>query len=167
MTKMNPPSTWSARLTKLNNMIKFKIATPERVMLDIEVESVTLPSSTGEVTILPNHIPLVSNLSAGEIKYIVEGKEQFFVIAGGVLEVKSDNQVVVLADAAEFGHEIDEKRAEEARERAKKAMSETFNDDKAFASAAAGLEKHLARLRVVRKHRTRTNKNLESGVLHE
>jgi len=148
-------------------MIKFKIATPERVMLDIEVASLTLPTTTGEITILPNHIPLVSNLNAGEIRYRAEGKDQFFAISGGIVEIKPGNQVVVLADTAEFGHEIDEKRAEEARERAKKAMSETFGDDRAFASAAAGLEKHLVRLRIARKHRTHTNRNLESGVLHE
>lgn len=148
-------------------MIKFKIATPERVMLDIEVESVTLPSSTGEITVLQNHIPMVSNLSPGEIKYRLDGQEQFFAISGGVVEVKSDNQVVVLADTAEFGQEIDENRAEEARKRAMKAMSETFTDDRAFASAAAGLEKHLVRIKVARKHRTHTRRNLESGVLHE
>jgi len=73
----------------------------------------------------------------------------------------------VLADTAESGHEIDEKRAEEARVKAQNLMKEGYKDEKTYASAAASLEKHLARLRVARKHRTHTSRNLESGVLHE
>src|SRR6185503_19669714 len=99
--------------------MKFKIATPERIMLETEVESVTLPTTMGEITVLPNHIPLVANLAAGEIKYKSGGSENFFAVSGGVIEVKGNNEIAILADTAEFGHEIDVKRAEEAREEAK------------------------------------------------
>lgn len=148
-------------------MLKFKIATPERVVLEIEADSVTLPTELGEITVLPNHIPLVANLVAGEIKYKAGGKDSFFVVSDGVIEVKNDGQVVVLSDTAEFGHEIDIKRAEEGRERAKQLMSKSYKDEKTFADAAALLEKNLARLRVAHKHRTHTHKNLESGILNE
>lgn len=148
-------------------MIKFKIATPERVLLEIEAESLTLPTSMGEITVLPHHIPLVANLAPGEIKYKIDGKENFFAVSGGVIEVKQNGEVVVLADTAELGHEIDVARAEEAKARASKLMQEGAKDDVSFASVAAGLEKHLVRLKVARKHRTHTNKNLESGILHE
>lgn len=147
--------------------MKFKIATPERIMLETEVESLTLPTTMGEITILPHHIPLVANLASGEIKYKSEGKEDFFAVSGGVIEVQDGDQVVVLADTAEFGHEIDIKRAEEARERARALMLETVQDEEKFAGAAALLEKNLARLRVAKKHRTHTRQNLESGVLNE
>ncbi|MEO8065225.1 MAG: ATP synthase F1 subunit epsilon [Candidatus Doudnabacteria bacterium] len=157
--------------------MKFKIATPERIMLETEVDSLTLPTSLGEITILPNHIPMVANLAAGEIRYKQKGIESFFAVSAGVIEIsteggpasggKNTTQVVVLADNAEFGHEIDEKRAEEARERAKKLMREKVKDVVGFAAAIANLEKNSARLRVVRKHRTHTNKNLESGILKE
>jgi F-type H+-transporting ATPase subunit epsilon len=148
-------------------MIHFKIATPERVMLDVEVESLTLPTQMGEITVLPNHIPLVANLLAGEIKYRQAGQEKFFAVSGGVIEVKKNNEVVVLADSAEFGHEIDEAQAEKARDAAKKLMQETVTNEEKFADARAMLERNLARLKVARKHRTHTHKNLESESLNE
>lgn len=148
-------------------MIKFKIATPERVMLDTEVDSLTLPTQMGEITILPNHIPLVANLQSGEIRYKQNGKENFFAVSSGVIEVRKNHEVVVLADTAEFGHEIDEKRAEEAREWARKVMTEEHRSSENFANAAAVLEKNLVRLRVIKKHRTHTHTNLESGTFNQ
>lgn len=136
-------------------------------MIEAEAESLSLPTDLGEITILENHIPLVANLRAGEIKFKKENSEEFFVVSGGVLEVKPGNEVVVLADTAEFGHEIDVQRAEEARERARKLMSESYKDEKTYAESTALLEKNLARLKVAKKHRTRTHKNLESGSLNE
>src|SRR3989344_3255035 len=124
-------------------MIMFKIATPERVILETEVESLTLPTQMGEITVLQNHVPLVGNLKAGEIKYKIQGKQEFFAVSGGVIEVKKNNEVIVLADTAEFGHEIDVQRAEEARQRAEKLMSENVADQEKFIEAAAMLEKNL------------------------
>ncbi len=148
-------------------MIRFKIATPERIMLETEVDALTLPTQMGEVTILPNHIPLVANLQPGEIRYKQGGKESFFAVSGGVIEVRKNHEVVVLADTAEFGHEIDEKKAEEAREWAKKIMAQEHQASENFVNAAAVLERNLVRLRVARKHRTHTHRNLESGKLNE
>ncbi|MDP3763551.1 MAG: ATP synthase F1 subunit epsilon [bacterium] len=151
-------------------MIKFKIATPERVMLETEVDSVTLPTTLGEITVLRNHIPLVANLVAGEVKYKTSGKDEFFAVSGGVIEVKPDHsdasvgasEVVVLADTAEFPHEIDVARAEEGRIRAEKLMSESQKDQKSFASATALLEKHLTRIKIAKKHRTHTHTRIEN-----
>ncbi|MBI4049430.1 MAG: F0F1 ATP synthase subunit epsilon [Candidatus Doudnabacteria bacterium] len=148
-------------------MLKLKIVTPERVLLDEQVDQVTLPTQLGEITVLPNHIPLIANLVSGEVRYKTSGKENFFVVSSGMIEVKKKNEIVVLAETAEFGQEIDVERAEKARERAKKLMQESYRDERAFADAAAGLERHLARLKVARKHRTRTHRNLESGTLKE
>ena len=139
----------------------FKIATPERVMLETEVDSVSLPTTLGEITILPQHIPLVANLVSGEIKYKYQGKESFFAVSGGVIEVKF-GEVVVLADTAEFGHEIDIKRAEAARDRAKQLMVESSVDQGAFMDAAAEFGKNLARIKVAHKHRTHKQPHVES-----
>jgi F-type H+-transporting ATPase subunit epsilon len=146
-------------------MIQFSITTPERNLLNEEVDSLTLPTQFGEITILKNHIPLVANLVPGEIKYRKGEEESFFSVSGGFIEVKKGNKVTVLADTAEFGHEIDIDRAEKAREDARKMMHESYKDEKNFADAAAILEKNLARLKVARKHRTKTHKNLGSGKL--
>lgn len=146
-------------------MIHFKIATPERVMIDQEVDSLTLPTQIGEITILPNHVPLIANLIPGEIRFKTGIDEKFFAVSSGVIEVKKNNEVVVLAETAEFGHEIDLNRAEEARQRAKNLMTESYKDEKAQVNASAILEKQLARIKIARKHRTHTHKNLESSTL--
>lgn len=158
-------------------MLKLKIVTPERIMLDEAVDSVSLPTQTGEITVLPNHIPLISNLIPGQIKYKKGGQEFLFAVSFGTIEVsakggttsggKNSTQVSVLAETAEVSFAIDIKRAEEARERARKAMQETVKDEQGFAQSAAQLEKNLARLRVAKKHRTHTHRNLESGTLIE
>ena len=135
--------------------MKFKIATPERVMLDTEVDSVTLPTQMGEITVLPHHIPLVANLVSGEIKYKSQGQDNFFAVSGGIIEVKKDHQVVVLADTAEFGHEIDLDRAEEARVAAQKLMSQTHKNEKSMADAVTWLERNQARVKVAKKHHSR------------
>src|SRR3989338_4535813 len=98
--------------------IKFKIATVERVVYEAEIDQVTLPTKLGEITILPNHIPLVSSLSAGEILIKKDGVEIPLATSGFFVEL-SDNQIVILADTAERLEEIDQQRAEQARQRVK------------------------------------------------
>jgi len=139
--------------------MKFKIATPERVMLETEVDSVSLPTQLGEITVLAHHMPLVANLVPGEVKYKQQNQENIFAVSGGVIEVTDKNEVVVLADTAEFAPEIDIVRAEEARERARKLMNENTQDQKSFTSAAALLEKNLARIRIAKKHHSHKRQN--------
>jgi F-type H+-transporting ATPase subunit epsilon len=135
--------------------MKFKIATPERIMLETEVDSLTLPTTMGEITVLRNHIPLIAQLVAGEIRYHSKDKHEFFAVSGGIIEIKKNNEVVVLADTAEFGHEIDVERAQQAREAAKKLMATSYKDTKSYADASAALQKHLVRLNVAHKHHSR------------
>ncbi len=132
--------------------MKFRIATPERIMLETEVDAITLPTQMGEITVLPNHIPLIANLVPGEIIYKHDNQESFFAISGGILEVNKNNEVVILADTAEFGHEIDVERAEKAKEAARMLMTQSAKDAKSFADASAAFQKHLVRLKVARKH---------------
>jgi F-type H+-transporting ATPase subunit epsilon len=132
--------------------MKFKIATPERIMLETEVDSLTLPTTMGEVTILPNHIPLVATLEPGEIRYKHGATNDFFAVSGGIIEVKKGGEVVVLADSAEFAHEIDIEKAEAAREEAQKLMTEAGKDQKSYSDASAMFRTQLVRLNVARKH---------------
>src|SRR3989338_5084417 len=104
--------------------LKLKIVTPERVLLESEVDSLSVPTQMGEITILPHHIPMVANLQPGEMKAVTDGEPRLMAVAGGVIEVRPGNEIVVLADAAEEAHMIDLKRAEEARGRARRIMSE-------------------------------------------
>ena len=135
--------------------LKFKLITPERVLLDSEVDSVSCPTQMGEITVLPPHIPLVANLAAGEMKVVSDSEPRFMAVLGGVVEIRPGNEVIVLADAAEMGHEIDVKRAEEARERAHKIMAEKTLSDEEYAATAAALERSLVRLRLARRRKTK------------
>lgn len=134
--------------------LHFQIATPERVVFDArEVEAITLPTKQGEITVLPDHLPLVASLVPGEVRVKISGQDVLMAVSGGFIEVKP-GKVVVLADTAERAEEIDEKRAAEARERAHKLMQqERVAEETDYAALAAKLEKELARLKVVRKHR--------------
>ncbi|MFA5926358.1 MAG: F0F1 ATP synthase subunit epsilon [Parcubacteria group bacterium] len=141
--------------------IKFKIVTPERTVYESEVDQVTLPTSEGEITVLPNHIPLISVLRAGEIVAKRENEEVAIAASGGMIEVQK-NEITVLADTAERAEEIDVKRAEEAKARAEKIKEEKIRmDETEYATAAAILEKNLARIRVAKKHLTRRGMKIE------
>ncbi|MBD3311712.1 MAG: ATP synthase F1 subunit epsilon [Candidatus Magasanikbacteria bacterium] len=135
-------------------MIKFKIATPERIIYEDEVKQVSIPTINGEITVLPNHIPLVSVLKAGELRIEDKEGEHPIAIAGGFLEVRGNNELIILADNAERAEEIDIERAKEARERAIKQMEEAKNrQDVDFAKLQAVLDREMNRIRVGRKYK--------------
>jgi len=101
-----------------DKFIKFEIVTPERVVFKEEISQITLPTKMGEITVLPNHIPLVSALLPGVVHVKkTNGEDEVISISGGFLEVLKD-KVVILADTAERAEELDFKRAEEAHRRA-------------------------------------------------
>ena len=134
--------------------MQFKIVTPEREVFADEVTQVTMMTTTGEITVLAHHIPLVSNLVPGEVRYKKNNEELSIVVSGGFAEVRPDGSVVILADTAEHAHEIDLTRAEAARERAAKLMLEARDkEDVSYTNLAAQMEKALARLRVGNKYR--------------
>jgi F-type H+-transporting ATPase subunit epsilon len=141
--------------------IKFKIVTPERTVFEDEIDQVTLPTQEGEITVLANHIPLISVLQAGELVAKKGGEEIAMAVSGGMVEVRS-NEITILADTAERAEEIDLARAEEAKQKAEKLKDERIQTDEAqYATAAAILEKNLARIKVARKHLTRRGMRIE------
>tara|TARA_B100000902_G_C26907590_1_gene715218 strand:+ start:37 stop:270 length:234 start_codon:yes stop_codon:yes gene_type:complete len=73
-----------------------QIISPDKNLYDGKADLVTVPGTSGSIGILNNHAPLVSSLKKGEVKVILNKKEEFFKIDGGVVEV-SQNKVVVLA----------------------------------------------------------------------
>ena len=135
--------------------IKFQIITPERIVYEDEVDAVILPTKQGEITVLPEHIPLVSSLAQGELVIRKNSQEIPLVVLGGFVEVNKPSQVTILADMAERVEEIDEERAKAARARAEKLMTEEYKDDVKFSDARAALGRSLARLKVARKYRHR------------
>ncbi len=135
-------------------MLKFKIVTPEKSIYENEIFQVTIPTMDGEITVLPNHIPLVSVLKAGELKFKDKDGEHQMAVSGGFLEVRGKNEIVILADHAERVDEIDMARAEEARKRAEEQMKNIKNvQDVDFAKLQAIMDRELNRLRVAKKYR--------------
>lgn len=146
-------------------MIKFKIVTPERTVVEEEVYQATLPVEGGEVTILPEHIPYVGALKAGEIILRREagGEPESLATSGGFVEFHN-NTMVILADTAERAEDIDLARAEEARKRAEELKKErTHMDDEEYARTAALIEKEMARVKVARKHHSRRGISVDGG----
>ncbi|MPZ48518.1 MAG: F0F1 ATP synthase subunit epsilon [Dehalococcoidia bacterium] len=131
-----------------------QIITPERVVFSEDgVESVTLPGSEGELTILPSHAPLMTELAAGPLVFRKGGQEIDVAVASGFLEVR-DDKVIVLADMAERSEEIDAARAEEARDRARQQI-EGGEGEVDLAAAMASLMRAQARIRVLERRRRR------------
>jgi len=107
--------------------ITLNIVTPERKVLSEEVEHVVLPTEAGgEIDILPGHIPLMTMIEPGELRYHNGGQVESVAIARGFIEVISDT-VNVLTEAAIEVDEIDVSQLEEARIRAEKALEEARN----------------------------------------
>ncbi len=103
-------------------MLRLEIVTPEKRVLDAEVDSVTLPTASGEIGIMPNHAPLISALKPGLLSYSSKGVTEKLALSGGFVEVNS-NKVAVLADTAETAGEIDVDAARSDRETAEKAFA--------------------------------------------
>ena len=135
-------------------MLKFKIVTPEKVIYENEIFQVTIPTMSGEITILPNHIPLVSVLKAGELKIKDKDGEHNMAVSGGFLEVRGNNEIVILADHAERVADIDIQKAEEAKQRAEEQMKNIKNiQDVDYARLQAAIDRETNKLKVAKKYR--------------
>jgi len=134
--------------------IKFEIATPEQIVLKDYVVRATIPTQSGEVTILPDHIPLVSILRPGVIEIEkADGNLDVMAVAGGFLEVLT-GKIVILADYAERANNMDEKLIEAARLKAEKAKLEAKNKDAIdFADISAKLEVELLKSKALTRWR--------------
>ena len=97
--------------------LRLEIVTPDKVVLEANVDYVGAPGVDGEFGVLPGHIPLLAALSIGELYYKQGAETHWAFVAGGFAEV-SDNKVSILAEAAELSSDIDVDRAQQALERA-------------------------------------------------
>ena len=95
----------------------------EKVFEEPEADIVLVPALEGEMGVLPNHAPVLTTLSFGELIVRKGAAEERFAVYGGVVDVRPD-KVVVLADLAESSFALDLERAQEAREQARQALDE-------------------------------------------
>lgn len=128
------------------------IVTPEKSIFDDEVDMVTVPSSEGEIGILPNHVNLMAKLSPGELRIKQAGKQIVMATGAGFLQV-ANNNLSIMTDLAEREEDIDLKAVEEAKKRAEQALEQKLSDEE-YATTLAIIDKSLAQLKVKRRHRT-------------
>ena len=134
--------------------IELEIVTQERKVYNEQVDTVNLPGIMGRMGILPNHAPLLTVLDFGEVIIRRDGKEEYFAIGGGIAEINPD-KVIILADSADHAEEIDEQKAEEARQAAAKAMEEGVPEDpEQYRMLEAQLRREQLRVDISRKRRT-------------
>ena len=131
--------------------IKLEIVTPEAKTYSDDVDMVTLTGSEGEMGILPQHMPLMTQLVAGEI-HAKKGTENIFLAVGDGFVQVTGEKISVLTDMAIRAENIDEAKAEEARQRAEARLAEKLTDEDA-AMASATLAHSLAQLKVKRRFR--------------
>lgn len=131
--------------------LKLEIVTPEAKTYSEDVEMVTLPGVEGEMGIYPQHVPLLTQVSAGEVIVRKGGQDYFLAVGEGFVEITGE-RVAILTDMAIRAENIDETKAEEARKRAEARLSEKLDDEEA-AMVSAALAHSLAQLNVKRRQR--------------
>ena len=139
--------------------LKLKIVTPERLILEEMVDQVSLPTTEGEITILPEHIPLITGLASGDVVAVTGGEQVPMAVVGGFVEIKSVNnitEVAVLADFAEHVSELSDDKIAQAKTRADELKKQLENKGQVdFEHFEAELERSLTRVKIADKWRTR------------
>jgi F-type H+-transporting ATPase subunit epsilon len=130
------------------NTLKLEIVTPEAKAYSDDVEMVTLPAAEGEMGVYPQHVPVLTQIVPGELIIRKGGKDSFLAIGEGFVEITGD-RVAIMADMAIRAENIDEAKAEEARQRAEARLAEHLDDEEA-AVVQAALTHSLAQLKVKR-----------------
>jgi F-type H+-transporting ATPase subunit epsilon len=128
----------------MGNALQLEVVTPDKQVVSQAVDYVSAPGVEGEFGVLPNHVNLLSALAIGALRFDAGGKGQNVFISGGFAEV-SNNTVTVLAEAAELAEDIDQVRAQSARERAEKRLAEK-SDTMDVVRAEASLKRAVTRL---------------------
>ncbi len=116
--------------------LRLQIITPQKPVLDKEVDFVALPAYEGELGVLPGHIPYIAKLNFGVLRYKTDGKEESFAVMGGFAEI-AHNVVSVFAEDAALAEEIDE---EEAKQKVAAAKASLTNKDADIDLALAEFE---------------------------
>jgi len=132
-----------------------RIVTLEKVIISDRYISATVPAVTGELTILAGHVPIVTPIKSGEIILKTEkGQNTSLSISSGILEVRPNFGIVILADRAERAEHIDLERAEKAKKRVENLMEERKHEvDFDYAMLQSMLGKEISRINVAKRYR--------------
>ncbi len=131
--------------------LKLEIVTPEAKTYSEDVEMVTLPGVEGEMGIYPMHVPLMTQITAGELAVRKGGQDYFLAVGEGFVEITGE-RVAIMTDMAIKADDIDEAKAEEARKRAEARLQEKLSEEE-NAAVQAALMHSLAQLNVKRRRK--------------
>jgi len=134
------------------NTLKLEIVTPEAKTFSDDVDMVELTGSDGEMGILPQHVPLMTELVGGEIRAVKGGQSIFLAVGDGFVQVTAD-RVSVLTDMAIRAENIDEAAAEQARQRAEERLKQKLSDED-HAMVEASLTHAVTQLQVKRRRKS-------------
>jgi F-type H+-transporting ATPase subunit epsilon len=134
-------------------MFRLVVISPEKKVLETDILSVTIPTTEGEITVLPKHMAIFSPVKPGEI--VVRTKEENMVLAGGggFVNVTAD-KVTLLLEYGVKSDDLDEEKIKEAKKRAEDILKNQ-QDDRGSALAQASLARSLLELKVVQKRRNK------------
>ena len=133
--------------------LAISIVTPEKIIYEEQgIDSISLPTTQGEITILPKHIPLIAKVTPGEIVIRKDSKETSLVTTQGFLKLDSDGSASILADYAIRSEEVEIAKVLEAKKKAEESMN-AKRTEKEFAIAEADLRRTLIELKVAQKRR--------------
>ncbi len=124
-----------------------EVVTPDRKVVSTPVDIVVCPGVEGQFGVLVGHVPFLSALDIGEMYYKVGGRTEYLAVSGGFAEV-TGTKVTIVAEAAEFGREIDVERARRAKERAERRLAAAKTEQIDWVRAEAALRRAMVRLRV-------------------
>ena len=134
--------------------LQLSIVTPQKEAFTAEVSAVFVSTPNGQIGILPHHIPLVTALTEGEIKVVAGGKESYFAIGGGFMQV-TKKKVIILVSRAVHADELNEAEIKKAEEAAKLAIKQKGAGVER-AEAQAMLKRSFLDMKVLRHRKRRT-----------
>ncbi|MEK7495167.1 MAG: ATP synthase F1 subunit epsilon [Patescibacteria group bacterium] len=135
------------------NTIRLKVITPRKIVIDKQVSSVTVPTTDGEITILPHHVHLFSLLVEGIVKIKTGDNEDDLAIGGGYLETNGET-VTVLVSRAYGQNEIDKNLTDKAVEEAKHILSKS-TDEKERAEAMTIIRRSVIDSKLMKRRKAR------------
>jgi len=134
--------------------IHFEIVSPAGVSTAAEVDQVVIPTTSGEIGVLPHHEPVMTMLEPGELAVINDGKTVYAAVGEGFAQI-TPGRISILTDMVARESEIDEDTVAKAIERAQTALANSANlSDEEAAGLEAGLKRNLAMLGVKRRRRS-------------
>lgn len=131
--------------------MQLSLLTPKGSQIIDDVKEVILPTTTGEIAVLPNHENLVTELAPGTIEILVGGKKEHFASFDGFAKI-TGRDVKIFSSGVEHADSLDEAKIQQSIKKAQE-LKDSQKGDVEFAAAAAMLERELAKLKTLRRKR--------------